>query len=316
MYKRSGFSLGDAVALMNPLDSMIGSHRNTPMSLAKDPFVNRAIWNTLFAGGAMLAAGAGLKYLTGKEQDTHFAKKQKEAVEAKLNGIVPVTEPDSDLGDTKKREKRREKEITKEASDFVGDALLAAVPIAAAGGALYAGSAYVGNKQRKEREAKLKNEIAQLQNKLDSLYSERLALREQRRAMQKAASDESWYQRLGRWLGKPFGQENDEASVLSRVGKVPITTAAVASLLAGYGAYKYFSKRDEDRAKVKMLENRILPSDLVGTPPTIIMETDKDGKLRVPGRGGKVVEIENKEAPEVVAVPASNNTLAQLGLNL
>lgn len=312
--KQAKFSLGDALGLLNPLDTMIGGHRGTPMQLAADPQVNRAIWNTLFSGGALLAAGAGLRYLSSKEQDKEFSKKQREAVDAKLNGIVPVTEPDSDLDDTKKREKRREQEITKEASGFIENALLSAVPIAAAGGAMYAGAAYMGNKKEKEREKKLKEEIAQLQNKLDSLYSERLALREQRRGIQKQADDVSWWHKIGRLIGKHYGDDNEQ-SIFSRFGGLPITTAAIASLLAGYGAYQYFSKRDKDRAKVKMLKERILPSDLVGTPPTIVMELGKDGKVRVPGRGS--VDVKALPAPAAPVSDAANDaTLHALGLNM
>lgn len=328
MYKQAKFGVGDALSLMNPFASAMNADPETPMRLAQNPVVNRAIWNVLFSGGAMLAAGAGLKYLTSRVQDKHLDKKQQEAVDAKLNGIVPVTEPDSDLEDTEEREKRKKKEIPvkKKASAeqedpsvggtfgrMAGTALLNSLPVLAAGGALYAGSKMVSDVKKEDRTAALQKEIAELQNKLDSLYSQRLALREERRKLQKQASI---FDSISDFVYGSDDPESAKRSTLIAGMELPIVSAALASALAGYGAYKYFSKRDKDRAKVKMLEKRILPTDLVGTPPTIVMETGEDGKLHIPGRGGRTVEVETESSPAVAAIPASDQTLTALGLNL
>lgn len=328
MYKQAGkFGVTDALTLMNPFASVMNTNPTTPMKIAENPIVNRALWNALFAGGALLTAGAGIKYLTSHNQDEHFAKKHKEAIDAKLNGIVPVTEPDSDLGDTKEREKRRKKEIpvTKKATEDDGvllggtvkNALLSALPIAAAGGALFAGSQLVDKAKKEDREATLKREVAQLQNKLDSLYSQRLALSEQRRALKKQASVAELLQGLKTRI---FGSDDPESarrSDITATFELPFVSAALASALAGYAGYKYFSKHDKDRAKVKMLEERILPTDLVGTPPTIVMELGKDGKVRVPGRG-KVSEEPRAlpAAPPPATSMSTDRTLQALGLNL
>ena len=133
--KQAAFSLQDALTLMLPFSTAADFTPNTPMKLSKDPHVNRAVWNALFSGGAMLGLGALIKHVSARKQNEKFDKAQKEAVESKLNGIVPVTEPDRSLRDTASREKRRTRELEKNANvieSAVKNAVLGLIPITAA----------------------------------------------------------------------------------------------------------------------------------------------------------------------------------------
>ena len=292
--KQAAFSLQDALTLMLPFSTAADFTPNTPMKLSKDPHVNRAVWNALFSGGAMLGLGALIKHISSQKQNEKFDKKQKEAVESKLNGIVPVTEPDSSLKDTKAREKRRTRELEKNANvldDAVKNAVLGLIPITAAAGGLYAGARAVNDSIKEDREDALKKEIAQLQNKLDKLYNDRLVLNEKRRALRKNAGLGDWADSVGGYLNDfsdvLFGRSNPESpkrGMANTVMSLPFLLAGSVGLLGTYAAKRYFDKRDADRAKLKMLEKKMLPADLVGTPPVIIMEEGPRGKLQVAGR--------------------------------
>lgn len=292
--KQAAFSLKDALTLMLPFSTAADFTPNTPMKLSKDPQVNRAVWNALFSGGAMLGLGALIKHMSSQKQNEKFDKKQQEAVESKLNGIVPFTEPDSSLKDTKKREERRTREIKKNANELtnaVTNATLGLIPIAAAAGGLYAGARAVNDSVKEDREAALKKEIAQLQNKLDKLYNDRIVLNEKRKELRKTADLGDFVDKAGEYLNdfsdSIFGRENPDSPKqgLGRtILSLPFLTAGAVGLLGTYTAKRYFDKRDADRAKLKMLEKKMLPADLVGTPPVIIMEEGPRGKLQVAGR--------------------------------
>ena len=156
--KQGAFELKDALTLMLPFSTAADFTPNTPMKLSKDPRVNLAVWNALFSGGAMLGLGALIKHISSQRQNEKFDKKRQEAIESKLNGIVPFTEPDSSLRDTKAREKRRTRELEKNANalkNAVTNATLGLIPIAAAAGGLYAVARAVNGSVRGDREAKL-----------------------------------------------------------------------------------------------------------------------------------------------------------------
>lgn len=337
--KQASFSLKDALTLMLPFSTAADFTPNTPMKLSKDPQVNRAVWNALFSGGAALGLGALIKHISSRRQNEKFDKKQQEAVESKLNGIIPFTEPDSSLKDTKKREERRTREIKKNAS-MLTDAALGLVPIAAAAGGLYAGARAVNDSVKEDREAALKKEIAQLQNKLDKLYNDRIVLNEKRKELRKTADLGDFVDKAGEYLNdfsdSIFGRENPDSpkrGMASTILSLPFLTAGAVGLLGTYASKRYFDKRDADRAKLKMLERKVLPADLVGTPPVIIMEESPRGKLQVAGRRGeekpndddkdkekdkekeqdkeKAVETENK--PETKVLPP-NDVMVALGL--
>lgn len=292
--KQAAFSLQDALTLMLPFSTAADFTPNTPMKLSKDPHVNRAVWNALFSGGAMLGLGALIKHISSKRQNEKFDKKQLEAVESKLNGIIPFTEPDSSLRDTKAREKRRTRELEKNANaikNAVSNAVLGLVPIAAAAGGLYAGARAVNDSVKEDREEALKKEIAQLQNKLDKLYNDRIVLNEKRKELRKNAGLGDWADSVGGYLNDfsdtLFGRDNPDSPKRGMAGTIislPFLTAGAVGLLGTYTAKRYFDKRDADRAKLKMLQKKMLPADLIGTPPVIIMEEGPRGKLQVAGR--------------------------------
>ena len=289
--KQAAFSLQDALTLMLPFSTAADFTPNTPMRLSNDPHVNRAVWNALFSGGAMLGLGALIKHISSQKQNEKFDEKQKEAVESKLNGIVPVTEPDSSMKDTEKREERRTRELKKNAASPLVNAALGLVPIAAAAGGIYAGSRAVNDSVKEEREENLKKEIAQLQNKLDKLYNDRIILNEKRKELRKNASVGEWADNVGGYLNGVsdfvFGRSNPDSAkrgVLQTVLTLPFLTAGAVGLLGTYAAKRYFDKRDADRAKLKMMQEKMLPADLIGAPPVIIMEEGPRGKLRVAGR--------------------------------
>ena len=337
--KQAAFSLQDALTLMLPFSTAADFTPNTPMKLSNDPRVNRAVWNALFSGGAMLGLGALIKHISSQKQNEKFDKKQQEAIESKLNGIVPFTEPDSSLKDTKKREERRTRELKKNAN-VVTNAALGLVPIVAAAGGLYAGARSVNDSVKEDREEKLKKEIAELQNKLDKLYNDRIVLNEKRRELRKAAGLGDWIDSTGGFLNdvtdSVFGRDNPD-SAKQGMGKtlltLPFLTAGAVGLLGTYASKRYFDKRDADRAKLKMLEKKMLPADLVGTPPVIIMEEGPRGKLQVAGRKEeekpkeddkekdkdkekeqdkeKAVETENKPGTKVLP---PNDVMVALGL--
>lgn len=291
--KQAAFSLKDALTLMLPFSTAADFTPNTPMKLSNDPQVNRAVWNALFSGGAALGLGALIKHISSKRQNEEFDKKQKEAVESKLNGIVPFTEPDSSLKDTKKREERRTREIKKNAN-LLTDAALGLVPIAAAAGGLYAGARAVNDSVKEDREASLKKEIAELQNKLDKLYNDRIVLNEKRKELRKTAGLGDFVDKAGGFFNdlsdSIFGRENPDSpkrGMASTILSLPFLTAGAVGLLGTYASKRYFDKRDADRAKLKMLERKVLPADLIGTPPVIIMEESPRGKLQVAGRKGE-----------------------------
>ena len=292
--KQAAFELKDALTLMLPFSTAADFTPNTPMKLSKDPHVNRAVWNALFSGGAMLGLGALIKYMSAQKQNEKFDKAQKESVESKLNGIAPVTEPDRSLRDTAAREKRRTRELEKNASVLDGavkNAVLGLVPITVAAGGLYAGARAVNDSIKEDREDALKKEIAQLQNKLDKLYNDRLVLNEKRKELRKNAGLGDWADTVGGYLNDfsdtLFGRSNPESpkrGMANTVMSLPFLTAGAVGLLGTYAAKRYFDKRDADRAKLEMLKKKMLPADLIGTPPVIIMEEGPRGKLQVAGR--------------------------------
>lgn len=241
----------------------------------------------------MLGLGALIKHISSQKQNEKFDKKQEEAVESKLNGIVPFTEPDSSLKDTKKREERRTRELEKNAN-LLTDAALGLVPIAAAAGGLYAGARAVNDSVKEDREASLKKEIAELQNKLDKLYNDRIVLNEKRKELRKTAGLGDFVDKAGGFLNdlsdSIFGRENPDSpkrGTARTILSLPFLTAGAVGLLGTYASKRYFDKRDADRAKLKMLQRKILPADLIGTPPVIIMEESPRGKLQVAGRKGE-----------------------------
>ena len=302
--KQAAFSLQDALTLMLPFSTAADFTPNTPMKLSKDPQVNRAVWNALFSGGAALGLGALIKHISSRRQNEKFDKAQKEAVESKLNGIIPFTEPDSSLKDTKKREERRTREIKKNAS-MLTDAALGLVPIAAAAGGLYAGARAVNDSVKEDREAALKKEIAQLQNKLDKLYNDRIVLNEKRKELRKTAGLGDLVDKAGGFLNdfsdSIFGRENPDSpkrGMASTILSLPFLTAGAVGLLGTYASKRYFDKRDADRAKLKMLERKVLPADLIGTPPFIIMEESPRGKLQVAGRKAEEKPKDDEKAKE------------------
>lgn len=298
--KTASFTPVDALILMNPLSTAAGSSPNTPIRLAKDPRVNQAIWNALFAGGGMLAAGALIKHLSARKQDEEFDKKQREAIESKLNGIMPSDggkKSDKDQVADNERRNRKEpaasvngtvkKKANSPVSSIVKSTLLGMVPVAAAGGGLYLGAKMLSDDKKTEREEQLKKEIAQLRTKLDKLYNDRLMLNEKRRALKKSASDDDDIGMMAGLKNFLFGTEDpysDNRSAFQKMVSWPFITAGITGLLSAYAAKRYFDTRDAERAQVKMLEKRVLPADLVGTPPVLIMETDPRGKLQVAGR--------------------------------
>lgn len=251
----------------------------------------------------MLATGALIKYLTSRKQDEEFDKKQREAIESKVNGIMP-TESGEKAGKSQETadERRNKKEqsapvngtVKKKANgptaDIVKSTLLGMVPVAAAGGGLYLGAKMLSDKKQTEREEQLKKEIEQLRTKLDKLYNDRLMLNEKRRALKKSASDDDGIGTMAGLKNFLFGTEDpysDNRSAFRKMVSWPFITAGVTGLLSTYAAKRYFDKRDKDRAKLKMLERKVLPADLVGTPPVIIMEESPRGKLQVAGRRGE-----------------------------
>ena len=152
--------------------------------------------------------------------------------------------------------------------------------------------------KKQEREEQLKKEIAQLSTKLDKLYNDRLMLNEKRRALKKSASDDDDIGVMAGLKNFVFGTEDpysDNRSAFKKMVSWPFITAGITGLLSTYAAKRYFDKRDADRAKLKMLEKKILPADLVGTPPVIIMEEGPRGKLQVAGRREEVKPKEDEK---------------------
>ena len=262
----------------------------------------------------MLATGALIKHLSARKQDEKFDKKQREAIESKVTGIMPSESGEkSDKEQAVDNERRNRKEpaasangtVKKKAnspiSGIVKSTLLGMVPVAAAGGGLYLGAKLLSDDKKTEREEQLKKEIAELSTKLDKLYNDRLMLNEKRRALKKSASDDDDIGMLAGLKNFVFGTEDpysDNRSAFKKMVSWPFITAGITGLLSTYAAKRYFDKRDADRAKLKMLEKKILPADLVGTPPVIIMEEGPRGKLQVAGRKGEEKPKEDEKGKD------------------
>lgn len=314
MRKTADFRVEDAVRLANPFITLAGFTPNTPGKLAEDPHWNRALWNALFSGGTMLAGGALIKYLSAKAQQHELDKVQRKAVESKLNGIVPVSTPNDTLEDTEEREKRRRRELSKEAN-ILHSALASSLPIMAAGAGLYAGARGMDRIVTENRKEDLEREVAELQNRLDQLYNEQLQLRKRRDERRKgnvikSASLEDVGMAVGRTrnavsdflFGSPADSTFPKRSILQGVMETPFIAAGMLSLLAAYASNRYFNKRDEDRAKVELMHKQILPANLTGIPPQIIVESTADGEVKVKGREGEkqkegIVDAEIVEDP-------------------
>lgn len=270
----------------------------------------------------MLAGGALIKYLSAKAQQHKLDKAQRKAVESKLNGIVPVSNPNDTLEDTEEREKRRKRELNKEAN-LLHSALASSLPIMAAGAGLYAGARGVDRIVTDNRKEDLEREVAELQNRLDQLYNEQLQLRKRRDErrkgnVEKSASLEDVGMAIGRTgnavsdflFGSPADVTFPKRSILQGVMETPFITAGMLSLLAAYASTRYFNKRDEDRAKVELMHKQILPANLTGIPPQIIVESTADGNVKVKGRDGEKPTKEIVDA-EIVEDPVQKAALPE-----
>ena len=255
------------IAADSPWYIFVPGHR--PL-LGKDPDIKQlpkltgnedadaTLWSTLGMTLTLGTVAAAATAIANKVAEKAWDRKRQEIHKNKVNALYSYNAPNSapeveavkevreiGLNEPKKLENKlpkllenKEPAVEKAAAGGMAAALippLVAIPTAFA----------IGNATKKimeeDREQELDKEIAELRNKLDRLYARHLELQ----GVSKQAS------------GPNF---------TGRVITLGLLLPAAVAGLTGYATYLYTKKKDENRQKLKMLEEVVMPQNLTNTP--------------------------------------------------
>lgn len=239
--------------------------------LGKDPDIKRlpkltghadadaTIWSTLGMTLTLGTVAAAATVLANKVAEKAWDRKRQEIHKNKVNALYSYNAPNSapevaavdevreiGLNEPKKLENKaskllENKEALVEKSAAGGFAAALIPPLVAVPAAFAIGNA-TSKIMEEDREQTLDKEIAELRNKLDRLYARHLELQ----GVNKQAS----------------GRPNPLGQALTIGALVPLAISG----LTGYAAYLYTKKKDENRQKLKMLEEVVMPQNLTNTP--------------------------------------------------
>lgn len=251
---------------------------------------NSILWSTLGQTLSLGAIAATATVLANKVAESAWDKKRKAIHENKVNALysynAPNTAPDvqavkevREIGlkepkqlENKETKLLENKEPMEKAAGTLAEALvppLIAVPAAFAIGSL------AKEVIEEDRGEKLDKEIAELRNKLDRLYARSLELRGVEKT---AAGDE-----------KP--------NVLGRMATAAVLGPLALATITGYATYLYTKKKDENRQKLKMLEETVLPQNLTNTPAEMqLVLNDKDKLPTTRSEQNYIEDLQDKAA--------------------
>lgn len=291
-----------------------GAENGLPV-LSESPLTNKAMWNMLAVGGGSLLLGALISSLAHETSLDRFRRKNREGLEAKLNSIMPIANPDTDLDDSAERHLLRTQELTKTASGALGDfgARIAtgALPMLALAGGAYTGHKIVSELYENKTKEDLKNEIEEYENELEALQARLLAAQSKSDKKDKTLDV---VDPVESFLGK---DASDDGGLLNRVGNAadnvatvwgitgpstessganrgamdmfveyPFITAAIIAAAAGAGGYQLFRKKNETFAKAKVMEE-LAATNLSNIPPRLSLSLDEKGNPIVVGDSDK-----------------------------
>ena len=224
---------------------------------------NNVLWSTIGSTLTLGTLAATATAIANKVVEKAWDRKRAEIHRNKVNSLysynTPNTAPDveavkeiRELGITEPRKieqkapKLLENNAPVEKTASVAAALippLVSIPAAFA----------IGNMTKdvleEDRGEELDKEIAELRNKLDKLYARHLELQ----GVSKTANDD------GADRPGPGGK------LLAALMLTPLAISAIT----GYATYLYTKKKDENRQKLKMLQEHVLPQNLTNTPSEV-----------------------------------------------
>ena len=274
---------------------------------------NMIMWNTLGSIAVLGTAGAAIKALAAETQNERWERKQKEALESKVNSITPIVIPDKDVTDEDKknrlaiRSKGIDTPINKEAAsikEVIADTVGGLLPVGAGLSALYAGNKVVDKLYTKKRAEDLDKEIAEYEAELESLHSRMLdmQLANNKKGIDtadefdiyKTASDGHW-DRVGnvidkiRSIGGLLDTTDTEGkqSLQQLLVKYPILSSLLIAVPATIGGYAFFSKRDEDSKKFSTMQD-MAATNMTNVAPRLSLTLDSEGNPVVKSRTEEV----------------------------
>lgn len=310
LHKKSGAL--DLLPLANPLYTLAGTREveNALPRLSEERNVNKVLWNSAGVGVSALAVAALISALSNETKLSKYKKKSDEALGSKLNSIMPIASPDTDLNDLDERAKRRLLELSKTASSdrkpTVGEGMAArvitsAIPVMVGLGGLYAGNKVVNKLYESRIKEDTKKQIAEYSNELEALQARILQLQMSENSkgnqletddLYKLASSETLGEKVGRLgdniataggiIGPNIKTTGSQRNILQLLIDMPFLSALlIGGATAGVG-YNLFSKRDEDTKKLKELES-MAATNLSNIPPRLVLALDKNGNPMVKG---------------------------------
>lgn len=265
--------------------------------LFADPSYNRTAWNTLGAVASTSAIVAAASIIANKLATSRWDKKRAEAHRNKVNALfsfstpniapekkavtevrsLGVVEPKLLTNDSNTEDLSEYKDVVKKEAD--AGMLANILPILATIPAAMGTYALIKDDLKEVRKQDLDKEIEEKRNKLDKLYAKLL---KERSDLSKNASDKN---------GNPDLKDKVYAGLL-----LPLLAAPIAFGLMSYG---FTSKHDDNRAKMKMLENQVISQNLTNIPDTLEVVTGENGAIPKTRKEQKYIDDLKKAIKEL-----------------